>query len=175
MIASDIDGTLLDYDHVPGASPAINHALIAQLAERTDRIALVSNQGGLPWGMMGTTRRDGGRYPLPVDFVTRLTDLRLALSEAGISVASVHVCVWHPKAPEQAIKQAAAELSELLDHWLIVRLYDDSMWRKPSPNMLIAAGASCYYGDSDEDQDAAQSAGIEFVCVGRFYRPQGDL
>ena len=59
MKTFDIDVTLLDYDYLPGSQPKINHALIATIAGET--INLVTNQGGLPFGVMGAKRKDGGK------------------------------------------------------------------------------------------------------------------
>lgn len=50
---------------------------------------------------------------------------------------------------------------------VFVRVEEDA--RKPSPKMLEVSNATCYYGDSDEDAQAAKAAGIEFVRVERFF------
>lgn len=172
MIAADIDGTLLDYDYTPGAEPAVNWPLIRQLAQRTDVISLVTNQGGLPFGFDGNLRKDGRPYPVPSDFVHRLLTLHVALAEAGIGVAQVHVCVYHQRASDEQIAAAAGVLRSLLKIKCARRfawsIYTGIDWRKPSPLMLEAVGATTYYGDSDEDEAAATSAGIEFVKVERF-------
>jgi histidinol phosphatase-like enzyme len=168
MIASDIDGTLLDYDHTTGTWPVVNHALIAQLvAQGTKQIALITNQGGLPFGVMGASK-----FPKPIDFAERLMLLGAALSNAGIHVASVWVCVYHPKAQAWLVAQAKEELDLALTGWVRATVYSDPGWRKPSPAMLESACATVYYGDADEDEQAAQAAGCEFVRVERFYRPK---
>ena len=171
-IASDIDGTLLDYDYIPGEIPAINWPLIRQLRERTDRIVLITNQGGLPFGVQGSVRKDGRRYPEPEDFVERLGYLVEALKVEGVRVTHLQVCVFHPKVTIEAVGQVASRLAQLLYvqhdriNWMI---RTGKEWRKPHPNMLNFVEATIYYGDSDEDEQATQAAGIEFVRVERFF------
>lgn len=173
MIASDIDGTLIDYDHIPGTIPAINWPLIRQLRPRTDRLLLVTNQGGLPFGVQGIVRKDGRKYPTPEDFIDRFVHLAGALALYGIRIGGVWACTFHPKAKPEAIEFAAETLDGLLFAFpgLSVHIYpgDD---RKPKPAMLHYASATVYYGDSDDDEQAAQAAGIEFVRVERFFRVQ---
>lgn len=174
MFASDIDGTLLGYDDLPGEEPAINFSLIRRIRERTDKLALVTNQGGLPFGVMGAVRRDGQRYPTPEDFVGRLAHLGEACIECGLFLTGLYVCTFHPKATPEAVYFAAEAVDDLLFgkpwHWLSVHVYPGEIMRKPSPAMLQAAKATRYYGDSDEDAQAA--LGIEFVRVERFFRQQ---
>lgn len=172
MIASDIDGTLLDYNYIPGQLPAVNWPLLRQIAERTDTLRLVSNQGGLPWGVMGKQRKDGRAYPKPADFVGRLLALSGALTMVGVRLTGVFACTYHPKAPEYAVFSAAYDVDALLRAGRLAVtafFYSGEEFRKPSPAMLKIAGATCYYGDSDEDEAAAQAAGIEFVRVARFF------
>lgn len=169
MIGLDIDGTLLDYGAGADRAPQVNHALIRELAEQGIRsVALISNQGGLPYGVMGVIARDGSPFPRPVDFAARLWALSDALANAGIDVASVQVCVYHAKAPGSAIVLAKDEVEQLLVGWPRLVVYADPAYRKPAPLMLVVAGCSRYYGDSDEDQQAAERAGCAFVRVPRF-------
>lgn len=170
MIASDIDGTLLDYNYIPGTIPAINYPLIRQLRQRTTELLLVTNQGGLPFGVQGIVRKDGRKYPAPEDFIDRFVCLAGALALYGISVHGLWVCVFHPKAKPEAIELAAETVDELLFSFpgLSVHIYPGEAMRKPSPAMLNYASATCYYGDSDEDEQAAKAACIEFVRVNRF-------
>lgn len=173
MIASDIDGTLLDYNYIPGEPPAINLALIRQIKKRTDRLVLVTNQGGLPFGAQGVVQKDERRYPMPEDFVGRLAHLGEACVREGLSITGLYVCVFHPKAKPESIVAAEEVLADILYTdpwcWLPVNLYSSEFMRKPSPAMLLSAGVACYYGDSDDDEQAALSAGIEFVRVERFF------
>ena len=168
MIACDIDGTLLNYNQQPGQTPAINHALIAQLAPQTDRIALITNQGGLVFGWQQRNRPDR-KYPVPGDFALRLRHLHQALLEAGIMVNSVQVSLYHPKADADQLDAVRDVLwAEADDIDVPVAVYINETYRKPAPDMLAAVGVTAYYGDSDEDEAAARAAGCAFVRVARF-------
>lgn len=166
MKTFDIDGTLLDYDYLPGEDPVINRGLIATL-EPGERIALVTNQGGLAFGLMGIQRKDGRHYPRSADFVWRLNKLVNCLTDAGVIVADVHVCTFHPKAPPEKCEEAAASIKEMLPSDT-VKAYFFERWRKPNPSMLVEARATVYYGDSEEDAEAAARLHIPFVRVTRF-------
>ena len=170
MIACDIDGTLLDYDYIPGQPPKINHALIEQL--KGQDIALVTNQGGLPFGIKGAIRKDGRPYPKPDDFVDRLKYLLEVLDRAGVVVRRVLICIYHPKADAALIGVTHEHLLDALDRidqWKTgAYIYWGENWRKPNPDMLLDAGATIYYGDSPEDEEAAKAAWCEFVNVDRF-------
>lgn len=170
MIACDIDGTLLDYDYIPGQPPKINYALIEQL--RGKEIALVTNQGGLPFGVKGAIRKDGRPYPTPEDFIDRLKYLLEALHQSDITVCGIQICIYHPKADPYSIDVAHGCLLDGLDQIDQSKtgtyIYWIEHFRKPNPAMLIEAGATIYYGDSDEDEEAAANARIKFVRVDRF-------
>lgn len=99
MIASDIDGTLLDYNYIPGQIPAVNWRVIHEIARRADTLTLVTNQGGLPWGVPGVNRQDGRCYPTPADFVGRFIHLTGALALSGVQVVALHISVFHPRRP----------------------------------------------------------------------------
>jgi len=64
-IGCDIDGTLLDYGHRQGEPHLLNTALCEQL--RGNNIHLITNQGGLPFGIAGAVG-----FPTPADFLARL-------------------------------------------------------------------------------------------------------
>ena len=172
MIALDLDGTLLDYSP-EGTRPTVNWRVGRDLLRRgCHQVAIVTNQGGLPWFVLGATRQDGRPYPSPTQFLSRLSVAVNALSYSGIRVAAVRVCVYHPRAEARAIQRAAAEVREgmtrsiLADDW---RVYTTARARKPQPLMLRSVGATEYWGDSDEDEGAARTAGIPFVRVERFF------
>jgi hypothetical protein len=170
MIASDIDGTLLDYGSKTGAEPLVNHALISQIAGRTNRIAIVTNQGGLAFGWQQRNQPEGRTYPTPGDFVVRLHHLNAALNAAGILISSAHISLYHPAHTLDLLETVRDRLWMHLEIWfdfpINIHLAPDS--RKPSPKMLYAAKATTYYGDSTEDEAAALAAGCEFVRVARF-------
>lgn len=170
MITLDIDGTLLDYNYSTRTKPVINQELIAKLAaDGVEQIALVTNQGGLVFGEQGFRRQDGRGYPVPEDFTNRLFELDQALARHGIAIAGVYICTYHPKADAGWLDATTDKLRRLLrlTH-LPCFVYPVDSFRKPSPIMLEIAKASVYYGDSDEDEQAASAAGIPFVRVPRF-------
>lgn len=167
MLASDIDGALLDYNYTPGAV-GVNLALIRQIPD--ERIALVTNQGGLVFGAQGKMRSDGRPYPTPDDFFTRLQYLNRVLRENGITLAGLRVSLYHPRSGPAGIRRAYDGLRDLfyastMRDW---RIYQTARARKPSPFMLNSVKATAYWGDSDEDEQAALAAGIPFKRVERF-------
>ena len=136
-------------------------------------VAILTNQGGLPYGVAGKLRKDGRPYPTPVQFITRLRCARVALSEYGIAVAHLRVSLWHAYADAAAIRSAATQVRGWLDvtqgmQW---RVYTTERARKPHPLMLHSVGATEYWGDSPEDAAAAANARIPFVPVERFGYP----
>jgi hypothetical protein len=132
------------------------------IAGRTDRLWLVTNQGMIPFSM-----HDPLHFPTAEDFRHRLIYLVGALALAGIKVAGLDAAVFHPKAPHEAVRWAEKELAlSLAGLNLTCFVHLDPLSRKPGPFMLKRAGLTCYYGDSDEDAQAA--SGIEFIRVPRF-------
>lgn len=72
MIALDLDGTLLVYAP-EAATPRVNWAVIRELQRcGARRVAILTNQGGLCFGVMGSVRKDGRPYPTPQQFYVRL-------------------------------------------------------------------------------------------------------
>ena len=167
MIALDLDGTLLDYAP-EGPEPRVNHAVIAALQARgVTEVAICTNQGGLPFGVLGKLRKDGRPYPTPFQFAVRLIEAIKVLVGVGIAVKAVHVSLWHDYAEAQAIREAQRAI-EVHRYGVPVVVYTTPAARKPSPLMLRAVGASEYWGDSPEDAEAARNAGVPFVHVERF-------
>ena len=170
MIALDLDGTILDYS--PEADrPRVNPVVVNALVRRgVHEVAILTNQGGLPWHVMGVMRRDGRPYPSPAQFCLRLRCAIAALSRANIAVGMVRVSMFHPRADNAAIQHAArlvrADLRDL--PWVEWHVYTTAAARKPQPLMLRSVEATEYWGDSDEDEGAARAAGISFVRVERF-------
>lgn len=169
-VGCDIDGTLLDYNHQDGQSKANT---LAMHYLRGETIALITNQGGLVFGLRYLRRTDGRIYPHPWDFVQRLNFLMGALREYDIKVASLLVSVYHPRATENEIEATASALRYQLrqagyptDWWTV---YASKRSRKPGTTMLKSAGVHSYWGDSDEDRAAAFALGMPFVPVARFY------
>ena len=169
MIALDLDRTTVSgYDHVP--LTVNSDVLVALLQRNVRRVAFGTNQGGLPWFVAGIPRADGRLYPSPEQFVGRLQFAVASLAQCGIAIAAVRVCVFHPRVEDRHIQTAAHQVRDLLAgsrfDW---RVYTAAAARKPQPLMLRSVDASEYWGDSDEDEGAAQAAGIPFVRVARFY------
>ena len=170
MIALDLDGTLLDYSPESN-SVRVNWQVIDALVRRGDReVAICTNQGGLPWHVMGARRKDERPYPSPEQFCLRLRAAVTALSGVGIKVVAVRVSVFHPRADEAAIQRAARAVRTDLGRLMYVetKVYTTARARKPQPLMLHSVVATEYWGDSDEDGGAAQAAGVPFVRVERF-------
>ena len=176
MKAFDLDGTLLDFSP-EGQIPRVNMQLVSDLAQQGVReIAVATNQGGVCFGVLGYTRRDGRSYPTPEQFFRRLDCAGVMLARAGIAIADVRVSCWHKAAETQpeiaaAVQAAARQLRAGLHgrHFPMWRVYTTAAARKPQPLMLRSVGAAEYWGDSDEDEGAALAAGIPFVRVERFF------
>ena len=120
---------------------------------------------------MGVLRGDGRPYPSPAQFLNRLAVAVGALERAGIKVDTVRVCVFHPRADKAAIQRAAAEVREGMGRTILVAdwtVYTTARARKPAPLMLRSVRAAEYWGDSEEDGEAARAAGVPFVRVERF-------
>ena len=173
MIALDLDGTLLDYSPEE-LQPRVNSAVLEKLRCLGVRhVAICTNQGGLGFGVLGAKRKDGRGYPTPIDFMRRIAYARPVLLENGIRVAAVRVSLYHPAADTNpqvaaAIQRAARQLRAPLAATAPWRVYTTAAARKPQPLMLRSVGATEYWGDSDEDAQAAAAAGIPFVRVERF-------
>jgi len=165
MIGLDIDGTAMNYGAKVGGVAKVNDAFLATLWDNT--VDLITNQGGL-----FVDDSPDRWWRNPADFVARLSVLLDALRGYGVTVRSLRVCVFHQNRTKPVIEGVgvalAAELAKVLpDLW--VAIYTDGQYRKPSPNMLKEAGTTTYYGDADEDEEAALLAGARFVKVKRFY------
>lgn len=178
-IGVDLDGTLINYGFTPGDVPKINKPLVKGLPAMIRQygaagVAIITNQGGLAWGLKGSARGSGTPFPKPSDFINRLFAAVNYLRLSQIRVASVYICTYHPDAQEHLIRLAASQVRESVK--LMVAggaigkgvVYAMSQARKPAPMMLLQAGAAVYLGDSPEDAVAARNAGISFVEVPRF-------
>lgn len=166
MIAFDLDGTILNYN---GHTIAIryNYALINLLRQTTviNTVAILTNQGG-----MAFSRQNPARYPTPERVAMRIYSASQFLQNNGWSVAVVMASCYHPRAQAVDVQWAAATLRTYLAAFGVPRwrVYTTERARKPNPLMLRAAGATMYFGDSDEDEAAAKAAGVRFVRVKRF-------
>lgn len=163
MIALDFDGVVANYgDHIN--ETRFNPALPGILPPGAP-VVIVTNQGG-----MALSRRRPEKYPVPAQVGHRLLAGCEFLAQHGHRVEGVYVSAYHPEAFAAAIQAAAKKLRNSLRRLdgVAWRVYTTPESRKPSPFMLRRAGATCYYGDSPEDAQAAEAAGITFVFVQRF-------
>lgn len=152
LSAADLDGTIISYGD---GSLRFNDSFTRSLIAAGDKaINIVTNQGGLVFNL---------RTAAQVDERLRVATEGLAMH--GINVSGVYICTAHPKASAEKCETAAAQLRELMP---TAHVYSDSRYRKPSALMLIKANASKYYGDSQEDEQAAMGAGIPFALIERF-------
>jgi len=162
MIALDFDGVIANYgDHA--SQTRYNPGLLSLLPGRQP-VAIATNQGGMVF-----SRHNPERYPSPLRVAQRLLGGCNFLRRNGYPVQALYISAFHPKAADADIQAVAAHLRELISVIAPVwRVYTTERARKPHPLMLRAAGATVYYGDSPEDAQAAQAAGIPFVAVPRF-------
>jgi phosphoglycolate phosphatase-like HAD superfamily hydrolase len=163
MIALDLDGTILNYgSHT--TEIRINHALLSLLPRQRQRVAILTNQGGVAF-----SRINPAKYPSPEQVGRRLDVACTFLDEHGYQTVAIYASCYHPRAQAVDVQWAAAslrgEIASLVPSW---RVYTTERARKPHPLMLRAAGATVYYGDSPEDGQAANAAGVPFVEVPRF-------
>lgn len=161
-ICLDMDGVILNYGNHT-TELRINHDFIAHLVELgVKNVRICTNQGGLVFSVSNPAK-----YPTPERFIERASAAVRALNEAHISVARVHVAVFHPRADATLIDRVRGSLvSANKPFSMMVHLLAE--YRKPEPGMLRAAGATKFFGDSDEDGAAAIAWGCEFVRVERF-------
>ncbi len=163
-IGLDLDGTILNYN-AHASEIRTNPALLAMLPRHAD-VVIISNQGGLPFGRITAEQ-----------VVKRLTVARQFLDAGSHSLLWCYFSTYHPKADGQSILNAAKRLRHTLMRDLFKRgimgygqwsIFTTARSRKPEPYMLKLSEIEAYYGDSPEDEQAANAAGIPFVSVPRF-------
>lgn len=175
MHVLDIDGTLLPYDGYKAPCSQLNTKLLRLLVSQdVKEIGVATNQGGIPMGELGW-RRDGSLvYPVLPLFYQRLDYLSMGLWRFwGIRLVRVRVALYHPKtAGLPIVNDVACRMRETA--WLSKnqipdwKVFTGEAYRKPAPGMLLDAGATVFYGDSPEDEQAAMAAGVPFINVERF-------
>lgn len=161
----DLDGTLLNYGNEEFTTH-INTALLDTLASTPDApvfIKIATNQGGLQFGENGVKK-----FPTVPYFTNRIIRLMDACSERNIYIDRVFACIYHPKGDQQLEAYVRGEI-DASPIGRIITVLNDASYRKPAPGMLQIAQCDLYYGDSDEDEQAAQAAGIPFIRVDRFH------
>lgn len=156
----DMDGTLIAYEQGYVPDNTINYDLIDQVIDRGDKVAILTNQGGIPLG-----------YRTAGLFVARFSHVKQYIQDVRrAKVVELQVALWHEKATREQIAAAFLELSGVYypDASMHCMVWAQQAYRKPEPRMLQIAGVGIYYGDSDEDERAAAAAGVQFVRVPRF-------
>lgn len=161
----DLDGTLLNYGNAEFTT-SINVGLLDTLAgtpEVPRFIKIATNQGGLQFGEEGAKG-----FPTVAYFIDRVIRLMDACQERNIYIDRVFACIYHPKGDQQLEEYIRGEIAASPIGRSITVL-NDASYRKPAPGMLQLSQCDLYYGDSDEDEQAAQAAGIPFIRVERFH------
>lgn len=146
----DVDGTLVrpasnntfrqtadDWVYLPGVE-----AKCQQLVAAGHQIALVSNQGGVAYGIF------------------QLADITAAIEAtgAGVGAALCLLCPYHPKGklPEFAVDS---------EH----RKPKPGMLLEAMQRLGYAAADTTMVGDRDEDAQAAAAAGVSFIHANTFF------
>ncbi len=155
FIGLDLDGTLVNYGD---GNIVVNEELIDQFLKPGDEVVIVTNQGGVTLG-----------YRTARNFVDRLMAVDRALFHRGLRLGTTCVSVFHPKATLERVNYVAHEMYEQTT-WAHMNVYVHRTpeSRKPGGAMLTWDDMACYIGDSDEDEAAAEAAGVSFVRVPRF-------
>ena len=161
LIGFDLDGTLVNYGD---GDIVVNKGLIDQFLKPGDKVAVITNQGGVPLG-----------YRTAEKVIVKLAAAKRSLDERGVEIAMVMVSTYHPKATRLAMDAAATDVFVAGKKiGLPMRVWSEDFTRKPEPGMFKLLTAfvheqlDCYIGDSDEDEAAAEAAGVSFVRVPRF-------
>lgn len=164
--AFDMDGTILNYS-AHNTETRFNTALPALLNGWRGPCAILTNQGGIAFHTANP-----GRYPSPLFVAQRISAAGRYLNSLGCHTRIILASCWHPKASETMIQSAAQHLRDALTDTIPQNVahtvYTTERARKPNPFMLRVARSTVYFGDSPEDEAAAQAAGIQFVHVERF-------
>lgn len=175
-IASDFDGTISAYGQAVGAQLELNMPLLLQWVQLgVTGVAIVTNQGGLGLGLRDEYEGNVSRFRTPAEFAARINETARVLGTLGLDLYCVSVATFHPKVSSEYCHLAAQRLQQAVRLDTLLHASGSWDWRKPSPTMLIhlPTKASVYYGDSDEDEQAAMLAGMPFSKVDRFYGEKG--
>lgn len=164
MIALDFDGVVANYgDHT--TTIRFNADLLLLLPRQRQPVVICTNQGGMVF-----SRLNPAKYPTPHQVAHRLAFGCAFLAQSGYPVEAIYISTFHPRAADSDIKLVAQRLRNELSVNAAppATVYTTERARKPNSFMLRVAGATVYYGDSPEDAQAAEAAGIPFVAVPRF-------
>lgn len=152
MIAIDFDGVVANYDG--HASKTKFNPDLFNLLKPPAEVAIITNQGGMVFHEI-----DPNRYPSPEQVARRLCEGTRYLEDHGVAVRAIYVSCYHPRATRPTTIDVSRRLHQLLFGCMpdeaMICTYTTAESRKPAPLMLVQAGATVYYGDSDEDEKAA--------------------
>ena len=161
----DVDGTLCDRDSCL-LYPAMVHHL-EEIGKFPIKLAIATNQGGvgLRYWMESENFGEPNRFPTEDIVAHRITTVANTVAEITDKLCAVYISYaylsktsgkWGPTPPGK----------ELDDRW-------SKEWRKPAPGMLRRAmkdaavfpQRTLFFGDSKEDEQAAQAAGCHFIIA----------
>jgi hypothetical protein len=170
MVGCDFDGTLVSYMGEGFSNvPEVNETLLEVL--RGKHIWIVTNQGGLPFGIQWLWKPNGKpkKYPLPHEFIDRLVLFHHIALAYNVTVIATSVCFYHPHATAE-VMVAAHDTTVGLSKTLPFPLYTylGKEYRKPQGGMVKNLGLAQFIGDGDEDENLALHEGIPFVRIDRF-------
>lgn len=171
-IATDFDGTISAYSQAPGAPLELNMSLLLSWVQLgVTGIAIVTNQGGVSLGFRDEDEGNVSRFRSPAEFARLINETARVLVTLGIDLYCVSVATFHPKVSSEYCHLAAGTLAQLVNLNIYLHASGAWDWRKPSPLMLLnlPTKAAMFYGDGDEDEQAAMLAGMPFSKVDRFY------
>jgi phosphoglycolate phosphatase-like HAD superfamily hydrolase len=165
----DLDGTLVEtYGTRPLAGIPVQ---LERLRTEGHVLAVATNQAGPAWGLA----TGASKYPTPE-----------ALGERFLEIAGI--LPWLASAPwfvavgDSRLSLDAAAYAQLIRAFeaagepLDLHISAEPEWRKPGPQMLLAASAYCgfepdqvvFVGDNDTDAAAAAAADVAFIPIEQF-------
>ncbi|HSG61604.1 MAG TPA: HAD-IIIA family hydrolase [Pseudomonadales bacterium] len=170
LIIFDADGTLCDRytgELLPGVFDKLGETQMS-------KVAIATNQGGvgLRHWMESAGFGEPERYPTEAEVRSKYFAVATQV-EAARMVYMDDVLVYFAFAYQSKISGKWAFVPEGCEY----RLAWSHSWRKPNPGMLIsamedvgvAANDTLFVGDSDEDRQAAEAAGCDFMEAEEFF------
>lgn len=171
----DVDGTIAERDTV-NILPGVREWFKA-LDWRVDKVAFVTNQGGV--GLRYWMEKDGfgdpSKYPTREQVIHRLSEIEQELVPPTQELNSeIYVCFAYQS--KTTGKWGPTPYGAIADNFNIPQEWS-MYWRKPAPGMLLQAmfmadvkpSDAVMIGDSDDDLQVAQAAGVKFVWAKDFF------
>jgi phosphoglycolate phosphatase-like HAD superfamily hydrolase len=165
----DLDGTLVESY---GVRPL--DGILAQLSRLHDEghlLAVATNQAGPAWGLA----TGDPKYPTPESLGERF--LEIAANLPHLTAAPWFVAVGDPRLSLRADAYARlVRVFKAAASPLDLHLSADPAWRKPEPQMLLAACAyyklppnqAVFVGDYETDAAAAAAASVAYLSIEEF-------